>query len=504
MNGGLIVGNALMYVGLVLGGGLSLFRVLVLEGKGERDRLRRLAFALLGVGVIGTAVTLALRATGGPLDFATLPTGAAPAIAAAAIGSTLAMVGQPKWVPVTVGVAIALLAPVLTGHTRSFEPGWLMMASDAVHLYAAAVWAGGLVGIALLTRRRSEFGVLVSRFGRLAAWSLAAVLLSGLTLAWTLHRSWNSLTGSEHGRLILLKLAIVLAVAGVGAINRYRLVPALAAAGAKARRMLAGTTAIEAAGLVLVLVLTSALVDKDPAGAAELTEAKGPVQTAIGDLVLTVGIEPGGRGANETTINIRSLDGRVADVTGPVTVVVAADGDRTSYDASPASDGHRATIDIPRSGEWGVEVHAWVDQSTEAVASLVLDTTTGRFAPASGLLVAGAVMPAPPGGAGSAAVYMSVLSAQDDELVGASSSVCQEATLHETVIAADGTASMEHRHAIELRAAEPLRLEAGGLHVMCQASGIEVGDIVPFRIITRSGEHLDFLVPVVKITEIVD
>ena len=159
---------------------------------------------------------------------------------AAALGSTLAMAGQPKRVPVTVGVAIALLAPVLTGHTRSFEPGWLMMASDAVHLYAAAVWAGGLVGITLLTRRhRSEFGVLVSRIGRLAAWSLAAVLLSGLTLAWTLHRSWDSLTGSGHGRLILLKLAVVLAVAGVGAFNRYRLVPALAAAGAKARRMLA-------------------------------------------------------------------------------------------------------------------------------------------------------------------------------------------------------------------------------------------------------------------------
>lgn len=505
VNGGLIVGNALMYVGLVLGGGLSLFRVLVLEGEGEKERLRRLTFALLGIGVIGTAVTLALRATGGPLGFATLPTGAAPAMVAAALGSTLAMAGQPKRVPVTVGVAIALLAPVLTGHTRSFEPGWLMMASDAVHLYAAAVWAGGLVGIALLTKRhRSEHGVLVSRFGRLAAWSLATVMLSGLTLAWTLHRSWDSLTGSEHGRLVLLKLAIVLAVAGVGAFNRYRLVPALAAAGAKARRMLAGTTAIEAAGLVLVLVVTSALVDKDPAGAAELTEAQGPVQTAIGDLVLTVGIEPGDRGANETTIDIRSLDGGAADVTGPVTVVVVADGDRTSYDAAPDSDGHRATIDIPRSGEWGVEVHARVDQSTEAVASLVLDTSTGRFAPASGLLVAGAVMPAPPGGAGSAAVYMSVLSAQDDELVGASSSVCQEATLHETVIAADGTASMEHRHAIELRAAEPLRLEAGGLHVMCQASGIEAGDIVPFRIITRSGEHLDFLVPVVNITEIVD
>ena len=506
VNAGLIVSNALMYVGLVLGGGLALFAVHVNREDREGARLRRITVALLGAGVVGTGATLAMRATGGIFDFTTMPAGAAVAMTAVVLGSALAIAGKSRPIPVTVGVAIALLGPVLTGHTRSFDPRWLLMGSDAVHLYAASVWGGGLAGIALVTRRyRAEMGPLVSRFSRIAAWSLAAVLISGSTLAWTLHGSRASLTGTDHGRLALLKLAIVLAVAGVGAFNRYRLVPALAAAGAKAGRMLANTAAIEAAGLVLVLVVASALVDKDPAGAAGVpAEVQGPVQTLIGDLLLTLEVDPGARGVNEATVRIRSRDGQPPTVIEPVTIVVVADGDRTSYDAVSTSAGYLATIDIPGSGDWGIEVRARIDAFTEAVASLVLDTSTTRLAPVAGLVVAGAVMPAPPGGAGTAAVYMSVTSAKDDRLISAQSPACAEVTLHETVIGSDGTASMEPRPAIDLVAGEPLNLESGGLHVMCQTPGVEIGDSVPFSIVTESGERLDFLVPVVSLADTLD
>lgn len=506
VSGGLIVSNALMYVGLVLGGGLALFVVHVNRGNNEQAGLRRITIALLCVGIVGTLATLAMRASGGIFDVTSLPTGAVPALTAVVLGSALAIAGKWRTTPVTVGVGIALLGPVFTGHTRSFDPKWLLMASDVVHLSAAAVWAGGLVGIALVTRRyRTEMTALVSRFSRFAAWSLAAVMVSGATLAWTLHRSWASITGTDHGRLALLKVTLVLTVAAVGAFNRYRLVPALAAAGARVGRTLANTTAIEAAGLVLVLVVASALVDKDPAGAtAGPTETQGPVQTVVGDMLLTLELDPGSTGVNEVVVKVRSRDGQPTGLIEPVTVVVVADADRTSYEAVPSSDGYRTTIDIPGSGDWGIEVRARVDQFTETVASLVLDTATARLAPASGLLVAGAIMPAPPGGAGSAAVYMSVTSARDDQLVSALSPACEDATLHETVIGSDGTASMEHRPAIELAAGEPLDLESGGLHVMCETAGVEIGDTVPFSIVTESGARLDFLVPVVSITDTLD
>src|SRR5690606_1026602 len=107
---------------------------------------------------------------------------------------------------------------------------------------------------------------------------------------------------------------------------------------------------------VLVLVVASALVDKDPAGAAAVpAEVQGPVQTLIGDLLLTLEVDPGARGVNEATVRIRSRDGQPPTVIEPVTIVVVADGDRTSYDAVSTSAGYLATIDIPGSGDWGIE-----------------------------------------------------------------------------------------------------------------------------------------------------
>lgn len=47
------------------------------------------------------------------------------------------------------GGAMALGSLLLSGHTRTVEPIWLMVVGDAVHLVAAAVWFGGLVLLAL-------------------------------------------------------------------------------------------------------------------------------------------------------------------------------------------------------------------------------------------------------------------------------------------------------------------------------------------------------------------
>lgn len=496
-----LVANALMYVGLLLGGGLALFAAHVHDGGAERLILRRSALTLLAMGVVGTLASSMWRAVDAGFDAAALPAGAIPALTTAAFGVALAMVGYGRVVPVTVGVGVALLAPAFTGHTRSLDPAWLLVGADVVHVYAGAVWAGGLAAIALIGRRHpSELGALFRRFSRIAGWSLLAVLASGSTLAWTLHGSWASLVGTDHGRLALVKLAIVLGVGAVGAISRVRVAPSPATLEAGARTKLAHTAAIETAGLVLVLVIAGALVDKDPAG-AQATESQGTVQTGIGDSVLTLELGAVGPGVAHVRMAVNDQNGAPAELIEPITVVVIAGANRSSFDAISGPDWQVATIEVPRSGDWGIEVGARVDTLSEAVTSLTFDSSTGRLIPTNGMLVAGALMPAPPGGSGTAAVYMSVISARDDQLVDAGSPVCEVTMLHETVIASDGTASMEHRHAIDLDAGEPLRLASGGLHIMCDTAGVEVGDTVPFWITTASSSRLDFLVPVVSITD---
>ena len=98
----------------------------------------------------------------------------------------------------------------------------------ALHLIAAAVWAGGLVflGIAagvarhvVPARERIEFFRLLGRrFLLLAALAAALLAATGADLATDRLGSWSDLTGTSDGRLMLAKtilFAVVIVAAAV-------------------------------------------------------------------------------------------------------------------------------------------------------------------------------------------------------------------------------------------------------------------------------------------------
>jgi putative copper resistance protein D len=146
------------------------------------------------------------------------------------------------------------------------------MAADVAHLLAAGVWAGALPALALLLRAAGReagadarpYAVLaVRRFSRAA---LVLVLLLGVTgtlLAVDHVGSVGALLGTRYGRLLLLKLGLVLLTLGVAAVGRRRLLPALggeaASVGRPAMRRLAGAVAVEAAGVLAILAVVTAL-----------------------------------------------------------------------------------------------------------------------------------------------------------------------------------------------------------------------------------------------------
>src|SRR5690606_12970626 len=149
-------------------------------------------------------------------------------------------------------------------------------AGDVVHASAGAVWFGGLAALALSlwARRREEptgAAAVVGRFSAVAAASLGAVAVAGTALAWAEVRSLDALTSTTYGRLVIAKVALVAAVAAIGAYNRFRLVPVVvAAAGVPARawQLLRRSVAAEVAGLLVAVVLTAVLVEVTPARTA--------------------------------------------------------------------------------------------------------------------------------------------------------------------------------------------------------------------------------------------
>lgn len=134
------------------------------------------------------------------------------------------------------GAALGLLA--LAGHAAAVEPGTgEAIAMHLAHLLAAGVWLGALPALALLWRAASRDAgadarpyavVAARRFSRTAAWLVGALVVTGGANTAVQIGSVGALLGTPHGRLLLLKLALFAAMLALGAVARWRWLPALA------------------------------------------------------------------------------------------------------------------------------------------------------------------------------------------------------------------------------------------------------------------------------------
>ncbi|MEU6538977.1 copper resistance protein CopC [Streptomyces sp. NPDC047000] len=86
------------------------------------------------------------------------------------------------------------------------------IASSVLHLLATAVWLGGLAALlTTLYRTRPDRALVLSvvRFSRLASGAVAVLVITGVYQSWRGLGSWQALTDTPYGRLLLLKVAAV-------------------------------------------------------------------------------------------------------------------------------------------------------------------------------------------------------------------------------------------------------------------------------------------------------
>lgn len=124
---------------------------------------------------------------------------------------------------------VGLLPTTLTGHAASAADHELAVSSLVVHVVAATVWVGGLLGILLFLRRPADLASAVPRFSALAAACFALVALSGLLSASERLGLSVAAWSSGYGALVSSKVALLLVLGVMGWQHRRRLVPALAA-----------------------------------------------------------------------------------------------------------------------------------------------------------------------------------------------------------------------------------------------------------------------------------
>ena len=178
---------------------------------------------------------------------------------------------------------IGTLAWAGHGAAGSDIEGAVHLAADILHLIAAAAWGGALIPLALLLhavrRDPAEPSVVISckavlRFSPLGILSVGTLVATGIVNTWMLAGSMPALTGTDYGRLLLLKVVLFLVMLSFGAINRLWLTPHLvhaanAAATANALRQIERNSLIEA-GLAAIIIAIVALLGTLPPGLEDL------------------------------------------------------------------------------------------------------------------------------------------------------------------------------------------------------------------------------------------
>ena len=189
--------------------------------------------------------------------------------------------------------------------------------ADLLHLAAAAFWVGGLFHLAAsaplffrhLTaeQRGAALAALVPRFSVMATLSVGAVLVSGVFSAWAQITVPEGLD-SPYGRTLIAKLALVLPLLLLGAVNLVWVRPRLARVEASAvwlRRLVIG----EAALAVLVIAAVGLLTSLEPGRQVAAREGRGFTESLNFEDVsegahLMLEIAPGLVGANEISLKI--------------------------------------------------------------------------------------------------------------------------------------------------------------------------------------------------------
>ncbi len=134
-------------------------------------------------------------------------------------------------------IAIGLLVSIAgTGHAAAAggaDFAWRVLA-DATHLLAAAIWPTGLLPFALFlggVRRSAELSnmcptlAVVGRFSDVSFVTVGILIATGIVNACFIVGSFAALVDTDYGRLLCLKLFLLLIILGIAAWNRYRLVP---------------------------------------------------------------------------------------------------------------------------------------------------------------------------------------------------------------------------------------------------------------------------------------
>ncbi len=260
------IGKVLLYIGLFMGVG-GAFALAWLSGEGRPGQ--RFVSAAVLCGLVAAPLSLGfqgLDALGAPLSHLAQPViwrtglgtsfGWTVLVALISLGlGLLSLAGphraaKPFALAGLAGVGAALAA---SGHAGAAEPQWLTRPLVFVHGAGIGFWAGALVPLGLALRRQTADAVVFLRRFSLAILPVVAVLATaGIVLAVIQVQTPSALVGTAYGRLLLVKLALLVFLFTLAAVNRWKLTASAEAGATEVQRRLTRSISVE---MLLVLAI---------------------------------------------------------------------------------------------------------------------------------------------------------------------------------------------------------------------------------------------------------
>ena len=127
----------------------------------------------------------------------------------------------------SVGVLLVLTSFIWTGHAQKVGP--IAQAVLSLHLVAIAFWLGSFLPLRRMCSSPESENLykIAERFGTHAIFYICLLLISGLIFAYILIGDLSLLLSTVYGNVFLMKITLVSALLGLGAVNKFRLVPSM-------------------------------------------------------------------------------------------------------------------------------------------------------------------------------------------------------------------------------------------------------------------------------------
>lgn len=367
-----------LYVGLFCGIGGAFYAAWIAIGP-LAARTRRLISAALECGVAAAIISVGLQGLdvlGRPLSelgetqvwLAGLATsyGWTVAIALAAlVAARIALETQSKRLLSSlalVGVGAALAA---SGHAAVAEPQLLTRSAVLAHGVAIAFWVGALLPLLKTMHSAERQTAELMRFSRAAPLAVIVLIASGATLAVVQLRQFDALWTTNYGLVLCAKLAAVLVLMALAALNRYALTPRIVVKDGFAARLLVRSISAELLVVVVVLGLVATWrFTPPPRSLIAAEEAPVHIHIHSDKAMVDLTIEPAGIAGRSIALTV--LDGQFAPLRAKeVTLLLAKPEAGIEPLRIPATHVEGASwridrVQLPVLGNWHVQVEILV------------------------------------------------------------------------------------------------------------------------------------------------